>query len=75
MALTEHDFDPTYFLEALPQCDYECPLCFMVKDDMIECAKCQQGSCRECLTDFTTRSGKGNVNQGKFECTICHQVT
>ena len=73
MPLTEHDFDPQYKLEALPT-DYECPICFMVKDDFYECPKCDQGSCRECLTDFTAKSGKGNPGQCKFECTICHTV-
>jgi len=60
-------------LEEIPA-DIECPLCMMVKDDMVECTKCSQASCRDCNKDFTTRSGKGNVNMGKFECTTCHTV-
>ena len=61
LPLTEEDFDHTYQLESLPQCDYECPLCFMVKEDMLECLKCQQGSCRSCLSDYTRRQATGNV--------------
>lgn len=73
MPITEYDFDPTYKLEALPT-DYECPLCFMIKEDMLECQKCKQGSCKECLTMFSKKQNAGNVAQGKFECTVCHNV-
>jgi hypothetical protein len=46
----------------------------MVKEDMLECPKCSQGACRDCLADFTTRNKKGNVAQNKYECSICHGV-
>jgi hypothetical protein len=71
--LTEMDLDDDYKLEALPD-DFECPLCFMVKAEIFECEKCSSGACKECLSDFTSRSGKGNVSQHIFECTICHAV-
>lgn len=67
------DLDTNYKLEALPE-DFECQICMTVKEDMLECTKCSQGACRDCLADFTTRSKKGNVAQNKFECSICHNV-
>ena len=75
LALNENDFDPTYYLDALPQCDFECPLCMCIKEDMLECATCLASGCRECVTGFTNKNQKGNVAQGKFECTICYKVT
>ena len=68
------DFDRTYKLEALME-DVECPLCMTIKEDMVECPNCSTGCCRECITDFTARSGKGNPNQNKFQCSVCDKVT
>ena len=75
LELNDHDFDPIYRMESLPQCDFECPLCCIVKEDMLECANCKAANCRDCATDFTNRNKHGNVAQGKFECSICHKVT
>ena len=36
LRLTMDDFDEKYNLEALPD-DYECPICMMVKEEMMEC--------------------------------------
>ena len=71
--LTDMDIDEAYKLEALPD-DFECPLCMMVKAEIFECSKCNQGACKDCLSDFTSRNGKGNVAQHVFECTICHNI-
>lgn len=59
--LKVQDLDANYKLEALPS-DFECQLCFMVKEDMLECPKCSQGACRECLGDFTNRQKSGNTS-------------
>ena len=73
LALTELDVDPEYKIDSIPQ-DFECQLCFMVKDNFYDCSKCSQSACKDCLEDFTKRSGKGDINSKKYECTICHDV-
>jgi hypothetical protein len=71
--LTLRDFNVNYKIEELPS-DYECPLCMMVKEDMIECKKCYQGSCKGCLEAFSKSAGRQSPGVGKYECTICHYI-
>ena len=40
LRLTMEDFDENYNLEALPN-DYECPLCMIVQDEIMECPHCK----------------------------------
>ena len=54
LRLTLDDFDENYMLEALPE-DYECPLCMIVQDDILECPSCKQISCKDCNIGFTTK--------------------
>lgn len=69
--LTMADFDKTDRLDEFPE-DFECPLCMMIKQEVVECPKCSQQSCRDCNVAFTNKQGKGNPNQNHFECTTCH---
>ena len=46
------DFDEAYTLDEFPE-DFECPLCMMVREDVVECPKCFQSSCRDCNVEFT----------------------
>jgi hypothetical protein len=39
--LTINDFDDTYKLNELPP-DIECPLCMMIKEQIVECGNCFQ---------------------------------
>ena len=71
--LTLNDFDDSYTLDEFPE-DFECQLCMMVKEDMVECPQCWALSCKDCNIAFTTKNKSGSPNQNKFECTICHKV-
>ena len=68
----ESDFDPENLLESFPE-DFECPLCMLIRSEMLECRHCSQTCCRECLTSFS-KVGNKNIPNGKFECTVCHKV-
>jgi len=39
VTLTIDDFDDTYRLDEMPF-DFECPLCMMIKEAVVECPKC-----------------------------------
>ena len=71
--LTINDFDDTYKLNELPP-DIECPLCMMIKEQIVECGNCYQLSCFDCNVDFTKRAKKGDIAKLIFECTTCHSV-
>ena len=58
--LTFADFDDSYMLDSFPE-DFECPLCMMVKLDLMECPKCFQLSCHDCNMSFSQKNSKTNV--------------
>ena len=71
--LTYADFDDQYLLDSFPD-DCECPICTMVKLELLECPKCYQQSCRDCNISYSSKNSKANTGLGKFECTTCHEV-
>lgn len=56
---------------------FECPVCFMLQEDFLECSKCTSRACKACAIDFSKKehekdpSAKG---KGIYKCTICHGV-
>jgi hypothetical protein len=71
--LSLSDFNQAYMLEELPP-DVECPICYYIKPDIVECTNCFQSGCKECNDDFTSKKKSGNIGQRKYECTTCHSV-
>ena len=66
------DYDTNYELDQMPE-DFECSVCMMIKDDMMECPQCFMASCKECNINYS-KSKKGvDLNANKFECMTCHK--
>ena len=70
--LMEQDFDVENMLDQFPE-DFECPSCMMIMPELLECRSCHQFCCKDCLANFSKMPGK-NVPNGKYECTVCHQI-
>lgn len=49
--ITAEDINDSYKLEALPE-DFECQVCFIVRDDMLMCSNCRYQCCFGCLSGF-----------------------
>lgn len=50
--LNENNFVKKTKIEILPEY-FECPICFMVKDNIMECRTCKARACAFCLEDFS----------------------
>lgn len=49
--LSKDHFDKSSKLEQLIEY-YECPVCFNLSDQILECPSCKARSCAHCLEDF-----------------------
>jgi hypothetical protein len=66
--LNQFDFEPHNILEELPA-DFACPVCTLVKKEILECSSCQYNACVDCLTAFN--KGGQNVHRRIYTCIIC----
>ncbi len=39
---------------------YECPICFLMKENILECPGCKSRACQECLIDFSKAEHQKN---------------
>ena len=71
--LTKEHFDKNSKLEQLIEY-YECPVCFNLSDNILECPCCKARSCAHCLEDFNKAEIAKNPShkaQKIYKCTIC----
>ena len=66
--LNQSDFESINALEELPY-DFACPVCTLVKKEVLECSSCQYNACVDCLSSFN--KGGQNVHQRIYTCIIC----
>ena len=59
--LTRDHFYKKSKLETIPEY-YECPVCFMLRESMMECTSCKARACITCLEDFSKAEHQKNPN-------------
>ncbi len=71
--LTKNHFDKECSLEDL--LDYfECPACYIVTDQIMECKSCNARACPQCLDGFSKEEFRKNPDmkrQQMYKCTVC----
>jgi len=53
---------------------YECPVCFGLNEEFLECCKCTSRACKSCITDFSKGEHAKDPSakaKGIYKCTIC----
>ena len=56
---------------------YDCPVCFLMRDNILECPQCKSRACQDCLKDFSKEEHKKNpafAHDGVYKCMICLKV-
>ena len=56
---------------------YECPVCFEISDEFIECPACTSRSCKKCALDFSKGEHAKDptaYTKGIYKCIVCHKV-
>ena len=70
--LKKSDFNPDWRLGIKPEY-FECPICFEIKKDILECPHCHAKACTECVKDFNDgkqgRASAHEMGQGIYACT------
>jgi hypothetical protein len=55
---------------------YDCPVCFCMKEELLECPSCTSRACLACVHDFSKGEYLKNPaakNQGFGKCMMCHK--
>lgn len=55
---------------------YECPVCYMMQEELLECPSCTTRACKGCSLDYSKHEHLKNPAskaQGFMKCTICHK--
>jgi hypothetical protein len=56
---------------------YECPVCFLLRENILECPSCKSRACHGCIEDFSKGEHSKNPHykaEGTFKCIICLKV-
>ena len=57
---------------------YDCPVCFNMKENIVECPHCKSRACVQCAEDFSKAEHTKNPAfkaEGVYKCMICHKVS
>ena len=55
---------------------YECPVCFNMKEELVECPSCTSRACLPCVHDFSKgeyAKNPASKGQGFGKCMMCHK--
>jgi hypothetical protein len=56
---------------------YDCTVCFMLSESIMECPLCRSHVCQGCLLDYSKAEHAKNPNlkaEGSYKCVICHKI-
>ena len=55
---------------------YDCPVCFNMKEELVECPSCTSRACLPCVHDFSKgeyAKNPASKGQGFGKCMMCHK--
>ena len=68
--LTPSDINEEFKISQFPDF-FECPICFCLKENLVQCSSCSAVACNDCMKEFSMKREKCKINLQIYECMLC----